>query len=126
MILDASAVLAFVQAEEGDRIVSDAFDGFVEDGTPSARISTVNWVEVAQRVTDPALRQALASLMRVEPLTVQVAERAAGLHAHTRELGLSLADRVCLALAAEHSMPVLTANRAWAGLDLGVDVRLIR
>jgi PIN domain nuclease of toxin-antitoxin system len=39
---------------------------------------------------------------------------------------LSLADRACLALAERERLPVLTADRHWGSLDLGIDVRLIR
>jgi ribonuclease VapC len=44
----------------------------------------------------------------------------------TRHLGLSLADRACLALAQRLELPVLTTDRAWEQLDLAVDVRLAR
>lgn len=32
----------------------------------------------------------------------------------------------CEALAPELSCPVLTANRAWSGMETGLDIRLIR
>lgn len=38
----------------------------------------------------------------------------------------SLADRVCLALAIDRGLPVVTADRKWAELDLGIDIRMIR
>ena len=44
----------------------------------------------------------------------------------TRFLGLSLADRACLALAIRLGYGVLTADRQWANLDLGLEIRLIR
>jgi hypothetical protein len=40
----------------------------------------------------------------------------------TRERGLSLADRACLALAQRLALPALTADRAWAGLELDLAV----
>ncbi|MBA2515401.1 MAG: hypothetical protein H0V26_13925 [Solirubrobacterales bacterium] len=43
-----------------------------------------------------------------------------------RPPGLSLADRCCLALAHRLGLPILTANRAWATIDVGVEVQLIR
>jgi PIN domain nuclease of toxin-antitoxin system len=52
---------------------------------------------------------------------------AAGLLASkTRRRNISLADRACLSLAMELGMPVLTGDRAWRDLDLGVEVRLFR
>jgi PIN domain nuclease of toxin-antitoxin system len=46
----------------------------------------------------------------------------------TRELGLSLGDRACLALARRLSLGVLTADRSWAGARdrIGVSVELLR
>jgi PIN domain nuclease of toxin-antitoxin system len=55
-----------------------------------------------------------------------LAHRTGRLWPVTAHLGLSLADRACLALAMREGLPVLTGDRAWATLDLGVDVVLIR
>jgi PIN domain nuclease of toxin-antitoxin system len=44
----------------------------------------------------------------------------------TRHLGLSLADRACLALARRRSARVVTADRTWAGLAVGVEIETIR
>ena len=40
--------------------------------------------------------------------------------------GLSLGDRACVATAKHFGLPVITADKVWARLDLGVEVRLIR
>lgn len=50
----------------------------------------------------------------------------ARLRAATRHLGLSLADRACLALAQRLKLPVLTTDRAWAQLQIDVEIRLAR
>ena len=44
----------------------------------------------------------------------------------TRAAGLSLGDRACLALAKSQGGLVLTADRVWATLDIGVEIELIR
>ena len=44
----------------------------------------------------------------------------------TRVQGLSLGDRSCLALGLRLGRPVLTADRGWLAVDVGVSVRLIR
>lgn len=105
----------------------------VERSLPWAAISTANWSEVCQRVLErqagnpaPALEPFTEAGLRLESLSKTDAERAARLRPETRDLGLSLADRCCLALAARLERPVLTTDRAWSKLDVGVEVRLIR
>jgi PIN domain nuclease of toxin-antitoxin system len=51
---------------------------------------------------------------------------AASFDSLTRKYGLSLGDRACLALAKSKNLPVLTADKVWKELDLGVKIRLIR
>lgn len=125
VVLDASAVLAFLFEEPGA--------GVVERCLERASISTANWSEVWQRALerqagDPSgvLEEVIEAGLVLEPVSRSDAERAARLRATTRELGLSLADRCCLALAARLEHPVLTADRVWAELDVGVAVSLLR
>jgi|GEM_PF-2780485 len=40
--------------------------------------------------------------------------------------GLSLGERACLALALALGRPLVTADRVWGNLDVGVEVILIR
>jgi ribonuclease VapC len=44
----------------------------------------------------------------------------------TRHLGLSLADRACLALGRLRRLPVLTTDRAWRSLHISVRIEVIR
>jgi len=124
VILDASALLAFLHDEPGANRVQEAFDG--------AMVSAVNWSEVVQkslqrRVDISDLQQEFSEIGIVfEPFTPNQAEIAAHLWDKTRQLGLSLADRACLALAMERNTPVLTADRAWSKLALDIEIQLIR
>ena len=123
-ILDASAVLAVFLGERGGEKVLEEVDG--------AAVSAVNWAEVIEKaisagVDDRELRHDFTELgASVLPVDAAHGERAARLHRETRHLGLSLADRICFALAFAHGVPVITADRAWARVDVGVEVRLIR
>ncbi len=129
--LDASAVLALLNDEEGSEVVS----GAVADG---AAISVVNLAEVlskvAERGGDPAtaaaeLRKAEGSkrALTIEPLTAVDCIALARLRPITKQRGLSLADRACLALASRLGVPALTADEAWEDVPgLDIEVRLIR
>jgi ribonuclease VapC len=124
IVLDASVVLAKVFGEPGRNMVPW--------GETILFVSAVNYAEAVTKLADRGVGSD-AILANLKGLTLSVVEFsetqavAAGLlRATTRHLGLSLGDRCCLALAMELRAPVMTADRAWAGLDLGVEVRLIR
>lgn len=104
----------------------------------TAGMSVVHWAETLSKVadigSDPRELAAdleeqglLHGLLQVEPLTAEDAIIIGELRPQTRDFGLSLADRVCLALALRLGLPVLTADRHWAELEhIPVDVRPIR
>ncbi len=124
-ILDASAVLAYLQDEPGSAVVRTALD----DG---ALMSTVNWAEVTQKARAAGVETAglandmVALGLGLEPFTADQAEIAGNLWARTKGLGLSLADRSCLALGLDKGLTVYTADRVWTELDLEIPVTLIR
>ncbi|MFT3799424.1 PIN domain-containing protein [Microbacterium sp.] len=112
VVVDASAVLAFLRDEPGAERVEVALD----DG---AVIGAANWSEVAQKVRLhgdgwPVSRALLESYgLVIEPVTRADAEHAAA--TWRAGSGLSLADRLCLALGTRLGATVLTADTAWGG-----------
>ncbi len=123
-ILDSSALLALVFREAGMEVVLAALDG--------AGITAVNQAEVvevaARRGVDPARAAAWAEEVGITvlPFTAPMAARAGALLAAHRRAGLSLGDAACMGAGALLGRPVLTADRGWAGLGTGVEVRLLR
>lgn len=122
--LDASAVLAVVFDEAGaDRVLPEL---------AGAAISAVNVAEVAAKMVDRGFdwTDARAAINRfglfVTPMDAPQAYASGALRRPTRSAGLPLGDRACLALARRDGARVLTADRSWAGLDLGVEVDVIR
>jgi ribonuclease VapC len=124
-LLDASALLAYLQREPGFEAVREA----LREG---AGISAVNLAEVVGKLKskgkdpDRILRRLLAMGLEVLPFTLEEALEAGALDPLTRPLGLSLGDRACLAAGKVHRLPVLTTDRSWLGVVPGVEVRMVR
>jgi ribonuclease VapC len=129
-VLDASALLAYLQGEPGGQTVQAAV-------AVGAIINSVNYAEVLSRLSDVGEEPATAhrrlqelglvgGLLEVMPLTEDDAVAMADLRTTTRVHGLSLGDRACLATGLRLGRPVFTADRTWAALDVGAAVRLIR
>ncbi len=123
-VIDSSAVLAWLFRETGGEIAEAALS--------ASQISAVNLTEVVSRLVEAgrtdaeAINLVLLGGYSVIDFDQELAIRAGALRRQTRHLGLSLGDRACLALAEREGLPVLTADRSWAALDIGVEIRLIR
>jgi ribonuclease VapC len=129
-LIDASALLAYLGDELGAGVVADAIAG-------GATIATINLAEalstLAARGKDPAAvtadlteRGLLDGAIAVEPFTLADAIETARLRPLTHGAWLSVGDRGCLAVAHRLAAAVLTADQAWAALELDLDVRAIR
>jgi ribonuclease VapC len=120
-VLDASALLAWLQEEPGAEAVR--LEGAV--------MNSVNWSEVLQKavqrgVAVAGLREELAALgLKLQAFSLEEGERAADLYPQTKALGLSLADRACLATALLEGGVAVTSDQAWSKLK-GMPVRQLR
>lgn len=121
VVLDASALLAFLRKEPGQERVEAVLG--------QSLMSAVNAAEVVSKAIDhggtlEGISNSLARLpVRVVPFTSEDALIAGSLRAATRSQGLSLADRACLALAIKRTLPAMTADGDWA--RCGLDVKII-
>ncbi|MHB1330349.1 MAG: type II toxin-antitoxin system VapC family toxin [Gemmatimonadales bacterium] len=119
-VFDASALLAYLHGETGSEIVRKQLQS-------GGACGAANWAEVAQKVRASGADWALArSLLLgfdlvVEPVSQADAEHAAKMW--RRGSGLSLGDRLCLALAARIGATAWSADTQWQGLP---GVALIR
>jgi PIN domain nuclease of toxin-antitoxin system len=124
IVLDTSALLAFVNGEAGGEVVAEIIG--------EAVISTVNLAEAVTKLVGRG-----ASLDRARDILAMadyavadfdraLAEIAGSLVTRTRPHGLSLGDRACLALAQRERLPALTSDRAWSEVDSGIEIRLFR
>jgi ribonuclease VapC len=124
VVLDASALLAILHREAGHEKAKRRLAG--------AAISAVNYSETLKKLVEAGcdLRTAQFHLENFA-LTVVPFDRAqAGITAELwtagRKLGLSFADRACLALGMLLKADVITGDKRWKEADVGVTVLLFR
>ena len=140
VVLDASALLAYLKNEPGgdrvDRVLAESV------------MSSVNWAKVIQKsililrgyanaagVDVEGMLDDLQALgLIIEPFMSEDGEMAGRLWKQTRQYGLSLGvgvaspleTRACLSLGLRLGVAVLTSDRAWASLNQSLDIQVIR
>lgn len=124
VVLDASALIAFFKREPGAEVVER-----------SLRRGVVSAVNLSEVLDKSDLQESdygrVLSLLRnwnvdVAPFDAEQAMLAATIRQRLGRFDISFADRACLALAAHHALPTVTADRLWKSFDIGIEVQLIR
>lgn len=129
-VLDASALLAYLNDETGAGVVERA----LEQG---CFISSVNLAEVFSKVAELGGKPRvfagrleeegiLHQTLKVVPFRFEDTFEVATLRVATKSLGLSLGDRACLALGKRLELPVLTADQMWKRLEPKQKITVIR
>jgi ribonuclease VapC len=121
-VVDASVVLAWLQDEPG----TQEAEPLLMEGV----IGAANWSEVLQKsrqhgVDSELVGRLLTSFgLAVLDVTQGDAEQAATIW--RKGSGLSLADRLCLALGHRLGLRVATADGRWAGVPDGPELLVMR
>ena len=125
IVLDASALLTLLNQEPGaEKLTPELLTNSVS--------STVNLAEVQSKLValgikaEDAWQAILAPLRQSVDFDQEQARIAGGLITETRQFGLSLGDRACLALGIVMKAPVYTADRLWKNLKIGIRIHVVR
>lgn len=125
VLLDASAIIALIKKEKGFQVVDDIL--------AQSAISTVNFGELISSLAREGIPSADIDLMteniipEIIPFDHELSIVAGKLTAITKSKGLSLGDRACIATALQLDLPVYTADKVWADLDIpNLKLKLIR
>ncbi len=122
-VLDAYAIMTFLQREKGSErvrdIVRDAGEGKVE-----LHVSLINLIEVGYMVARQTKRsEQLMAAVRDLPLTIASADEYAEQVTRLKtSYAISLGDCFCAALAIELGCPVLTGDPEFRKLESVVQV----
>ena len=126
-VLDASALLAWIQVERGAERITQA----LEQG--QCVVSAVNLSEALAKLVTVGLPEEEAEAImlgipaEVTPCDERVAIHAGRLATIGKPLGLSLGDRICLATAQIHGGIVLTTEQEWRNVRLeGIVIEVVR
>jgi len=125
VVLDASAILALINEEKGAKKIEMLLGRIV--------MSTVNIAEVASNLSDflenkEDIKLSIEPFLNmIIPFDTEQAYIASELKRKTKRKGLSLGDRACIALGIHLKLPVYTADKIWAELDLDdMEINIIR
>lgn len=111
-VLDSSAILALLWAEPGSEKVAEYLT--------KSSISAVNAAEVLTKLRESGITRENAT-SNFDELGIEIidfdfksAAETAELRISTKQLGLSLGDRACLALGIKLDATIVTADKSWA------------
>jgi PIN domain nuclease of toxin-antitoxin system len=127
-VFDTSALLAVINAEPGSDRVSELLSQRRNRLLVSAvNLSEAQAVLINRGTPDNEAWELLSDLsLEVIAFDAEQARSAGILISQTKKFGLSFGDRACLALGLQERCVVVTADRAWKKLNVGVQVELIR
>jgi ribonuclease VapC len=123
-VLDTSALIALYNQERGASTVRRLLS--------RSAFSSVNLAEIATKMSEWQVPSDIAiSWIRelridIVPFDRDQAMEVGALRQYTHPHGLSLGDRACLVLGRKLNATVYTSERAWADINIGVRVELIR
>ena len=124
-VLDASAVIAFLQGEPGAEQVRKALT------QGNCAVTAANQAEIVSKALDRGLDAATIEAILAElsyeviDSTAQDGMQAGWMRTSTRSVGLSLGDRLCLAAAQRLKAIVLTADRPWVSVAKGLQLKVV-
>jgi PIN domain nuclease of toxin-antitoxin system len=128
IVVDTSAVIALINREEGFEVVEKYIGNAVISSVNFSEVITVANRELFETEEErvEGLKLIRNTFSHIIEFDAEQAIIAASFDPLTRKYGLSLDDRACLALAQQQKLPVLTADKVWKELELGIEIQLIR
>lgn len=124
IVFDASAIIAIINDEVGGKeIINHLKHGIMSAVNFSESIHCLGRVNLSIIEARHIIKDLLSEIIFFDE---EQACLAAELKILTKKHGFSLGDCACLALAKLRHLPVITADRAWKEIDLGIEIMFIR
>lgn len=125
IVFDSSAIIALFAKEKGYE--------FIKQHMKNAIISSVNIAEVykycinVQNLTEDDTKSLIEMLdIKIIDFNNEQALITASLVSKTKQYGLSLGDRACIALAIIGNHSIITCDTIWQKVDVGIEFIMAR
>jgi PIN domain nuclease of toxin-antitoxin system len=124
VVLDASALIAYIRKEPGAENIIDLLPYTIMSAVNYAEVATVlSKLDMTSEIIGNTLKNFISNII---PFDQSQALVTGILQRQTKTKGLSLGDRACIALGIHLQVPIYTADKIWAELELDrADIRLI-
>ncbi|MDG1437117.1 MAG: type II toxin-antitoxin system VapC family toxin [Rickettsiaceae bacterium] len=122
ILLDTSALIALLKKEPGYKKVDEV--------VAHSAISSVNLCELVSilaknSIPENAIDDIINDIVpEIIPFCENLGVKAGKLSSFTKEYGLSLGDKACIATAEYYSMEVYTADKIWAKLENNISTKI--
>ena len=122
-LLDTSAIIALLQKEPGYKLV--------EEVIASSAISAINFSELVAVLARSSIPEDEINIIITDivpetiPFSKDLAIITGKLASKSKEYGLSLGDRACLATGQYYGMEIYTADKVWTKLQKHIKSKII-
>ena len=123
-LLDTSAMIALLKKEPGYEILEEVI---ARSAMSAVNLSELVAVLSRNHIKEDEIDEIINDIVpEVIPFSEEIATQTGKLIKHTRDLGLSLGDRACIASGIFHNMTIYTTDKAWIKLKKLADIVIIR
>jgi len=124
VLLDTSAIIALLKKEPGYELLEEVIaNGAVSTVNLSELVSVLARNSIEESEIDEIIRDIIPEIV---PFTEDIAVQAGKLVKLTKDFGLSLGDRACIATGIYHNMPIYTTDKVWKNLKTSVQIVVVR
>lgn len=120
-LLDTSAVIALLNKEDGYREVENIFG--------NSSISSVNLSELVSVLVRSGVKEIDEIITNLVPDVIEFSEKiaieAGKLSKITKDYGLSLGDRACIATGIYYGMTIYTSDKIWIDIDDKISKKIV-
>lgn len=124
VLLDTSAIIALLKKEPGyeslEEVVANSAVSIINF---SELVSVLMRTSIVESEIDEIIKDIIPEII---PFSEDIAIQTGKLIKLTKDLGLSLGDRACIATGIYHGIPIYTTDKVWKDLKTSAQIVIVR